>query len=144
MQDEGWMGTGISETTMASVEGTSLGLAAPFVRVFSLSTGADLIDELRSLGGAGGTSSLQNLLQIAVKLLIPSAWRATVAHVVAAFPGLTLYTQPHGTHERALLVTGRMREIRACAGALSLAERAMAPLVLELLNQLAYISPRAY
>ena len=48
------MGTGISETTMASVEGTSLGLAAPFVRVFSLSTGADLIDELRSLGGAGG------------------------------------------------------------------------------------------
>jgi dihydropteroate synthase len=138
------MGTGISETTMASVEGTSLGLAAPFVRVFSLSTGADLIDELRSLGGAGGTSSLQNLLQIAVKLLIPSAWRATVAHVVAAFPGLTLYTQPHGTHEEALLVIGLMPEIRACAGALSLAERAMAPLVLELLNQLAYISPRAY
>ena len=138
------MGTGKPETTMAAGQGGPIGLSAPFVRVFSLSTGADLGDELRSLGGAGGTSPVQNLLQVAVKLLVPSAWRATVAHVVAAFPGLTLYTQPRGTDEDALLVIGPMPEIQACAGALSSAERAMAPLALELLNQLAHISPRAY
>src|SRR5215475_7505787 len=118
------MGTGKPETTMAAVEGTPIGLSAPFVRVFSLSTGADLIDELRSLGGAGGTSPLQNLLQIAVKLLVPSAWRATIAHVVAAFPGLTLYTQPRGTHEDTLLVIGPTPQIHACSGAISFPERA--------------------
>ena len=119
------MGTGKPETTMAAGQGAPIGLSAPFVRVFSLSTAADLGDELRTLGGAGGTSPVQNLLQVAVKLLVPSAWRATVAHVVAAFPGLTLYTQPRGTDEDALLVIGLMPEIQACAGALSSAERAM-------------------
>jgi dihydropteroate synthase len=138
------MGTGEPETTMAAGQGAPTGLSAPFVRVFSLSTAADLGDELRSLGGADGTSSVQDLLQVAVKLLVPSAWRATVAHVVAAFPGLTLYTQPRGTDEDALLVIGLIPEIQACAGALSSAERAMSPLVLELLDQLAHISPRIY
>jgi dihydropteroate synthase len=138
------MGTGEPETTMAAGQGAPIGLSAPFVRVFSLSTGADLGDELRSLSGVGGTSSGQNLLQVAVKLLVPSAWRATVAHVVAAFPGLVLYAQPRETHEDAFLVIGVIPEIQACAEALSFAERAMVPLALDLLNQLAYISPRAY
>jgi dihydropteroate synthase len=140
----GQMGTGEPETTMAAGQGGPIGLSAPFVRVFSLSTGADLVDELRSLGGAGGTSPVQNLLQVAVKLLVPSAWRTTVGHVVADFPGLTLYTQPRGAHEDALLVIGPTPQIQACARALSVAERAMAPLALELLNQLAYISPKTY
>src|SRR2546422_7043604 len=108
----GQKGTGEPETTMAADEGTPIRLSAPFVRVFSLSTGADLVDELQSLGGTGGTSPVQNLLQVAVKLLVPSAWRATVAHVVADFPGLTLYTQPRGTHEDALLVIGPMPQIQ--------------------------------
>lgn len=138
------MGTGKPETTMAAGQGGPIGLSAPFVRVFALSTGADLGDELRSLGGAGGTSPVENVWQVAVKLLVPSAWRATVAHVVAAFPRLTLYTQPRGTHEDALLVIGPMPEVQACAGALSFARQAMAPLALELLNQLAHISPGAY
>jgi dihydropteroate synthase len=129
---------------MAAGQGAPSGLTAPFVRVFSLSTGADLGDELRSLGGVGGTSPGQDLLQVADKLRVPAAWRATVAHVVAAFPGLTLYAQPHETHEDSFLVVGLIPEIQACAGAFSLAERAMAPLALDLLNQLAYISPRAY
>ena len=140
------MGTGEPERLMTAGQGAPIGLSAPFVRVFSLAMAADLDlgDELRTLGGAASTSPTQNLVQVAVKLLVPSIWRATVAHVVAAFPRLTLYTQPRGTDEDALLVIGPIPEIQACAGALSSAERALSPLVLELLNQLAHISPRIY
>ena len=140
------MGTGEPERLMTAGQGAPIGLSAPFVRVFSLAMAADLDlgDELRTLGGAASTSPTQNLVQVAVKLLVPSVWRATVAHVVAAFPRLTLYTQPRGTDEDALLVIGPVPEIQACAGALSSAERALSPLVLELLNQLAHISPRIY
>ena len=135
---------GEPKTTMAAGQGAPTGLSAPFARVFSLSTVADLGDELQSLGGAGSTSSVQDLIQVAVKLLLPSAWHVTVAHVVAAFPGLTLYTHPRGADEDALLVIGLIPELQACARALSSAERGMAPLVLELLDQLANISLRIY
>ena len=138
------MDLGKIEMTMTAGQGAAIGVSAPFVRIFSLAMGSDVGDELRSLGRASDTSSVQNLLQVAVKLLVPSAWRTTIAQVVAAFPGLTLYTQPRGSDEDALLVIGLMPEIRACAGALSSAERSMSPLALELLNQLAYISPRVY
>jgi dihydropteroate synthase len=57
---------------------------------------------------------------------------------------LTLYTQPRGNHAAVFLVIGPMQEILACAHALSSSEQAMTPLALEVLNQLAHISPRAY
>jgi hypothetical protein len=37
-------------------------------------------------------------------------------HVVAAFPGLILYAQPHETHEDAFLVIGLIPEIRPAPG----------------------------
>jgi dihydropteroate synthase len=119
-------------------------LSASFVRVFSLSTGEDLADELRSLAVADGTSPARRLVQVAVKLLVPSQWRASVARVVTSFPGLTLYTQTRGRHVDALLVIGRMQDIEACANALLSSELSMAPLALEMLNQLARVYPRAY
>jgi dihydropteroate synthase len=87
---------------------------------------------------------VRNLFPVAVKLQVPSIWRATVAHVVAAFPRLTLYTQPRGPREDVLFVTGLMPEIQACVNALASAERAMTPLALVLQHQLAHIGPRAY
>jgi dihydropteroate synthase len=138
------MDTGIPETTMAPGQGARRRLSAPFVRVFSLSMAADLGDELRSLGGSSDTSSAQNLTQVAVKLLVPSTWRATLADVVAAFPGLTLHAQRWATDEEALLVIGLTPEVQACARALSVSGSALAPLALEILNQLAHISPRTY
>jgi dihydropteroate synthase len=137
------MGTG-EPASISAVHHTPSGLSAPLVRVFSLSTSTDLVDELRSLGIAGGTSPVRTLVQVAVKLLVPSAWRATVAHVVAAFPGLTLYTHPHGPHEHALLVIGPLAAVQACANALSAAEGTMASLARQLLDQLAHLYPRAY
>jgi dihydropteroate synthase len=138
------MGMGEADTIISEVQGLPTRLSSPWARAFSLSTGADLDDELRSLGGAGRTSLVRNLVQVAVKLLVPSAWRVNLAHVVAAFPGLTLYTQPRENHADVFLVIGPMQEILACTHALSSSEQAMAPLALEVLNQLAHISPRAY
>ena len=140
----GRMGTGEPETTSSEVRGTPTGLSAPWARVLPLSTGGDLVDELGSLGVAGGTLPAPDLLQGAVKLVVPSGWRATVARVVAAFPGLTLYTQPRGPHEDVLLVIGLRPDIQACIDALASAERAMTPLAPGLLDQLAHTGPRAY
>jgi dihydropteroate synthase len=137
------MGTNEPTITPAG-QRTPIGLSAPLVRVFSLSMGEDLVDELGSLGIAGGTSPMQTLAQVAVKLLVPSAWRTTVAQIVADFPGLTVYTQPRGIQEYALLVIGPLATVQACANALSAAEEAMAPLAMQLLNQLAYTYPRVY
>jgi dihydropteroate synthase len=138
------MDTGEVPTTISAGHETPNGLSAPFVRVFSFSTGEDLVDEIRSIAVADESSPVRRFLQVGVKLLVASAWRASVAHVVAAFPGLTLYTQPRGNHEAVLFMIGPMPEIEACANALSSSELATAPLALELLNQLAYIYPRAY
>jgi dihydropteroate synthase len=109
-----------------------------------LSTGADLDDELRPLSGSGGTALVRNLVQVAVKLLVPSAWRVSLVHVVAAFPALTLYTQPRGNQAEVSLVIGPMQDLLACAHALASAEQAMAPLALEVLSQLTQLYPRAY
>jgi dihydropteroate synthase len=109
-----------------------------------LSTAADLSDELRTLGGPDSALPAQNLFQVAVKLLVPSTWRATVADVLATFPRLTLFTEPRGAHAHALLIIGLMSDIQACAKAMASAERAMSPLVLELLDQLAQIAPGRY
>jgi dihydropteroate synthase len=140
----GQMGMGEPETTTSGVQGTPIELSPPWARVFPLSAGEDLVDELGSLGVAGGIVAVRNLLQVAVKLLVPAGWRATVAHVVAAFPALTLYTQQRGPHEDVLFVIGLMQEIQACINALASAERAMTPLALGLLNQLAHVGPRTY
>jgi dihydropteroate synthase len=131
-------------TRTSEVGGVPSGVSAPFVRVFSLSTGEDLADELRWLQVADGTSPARRLLQVAVKLLVPSQWRASIAHVVASSPGLTCYMQRRGKHEDALLLIGRMQDVEACANALSSAELPMAPLALEMLNQLARLYPRTY
>jgi dihydropteroate synthase len=138
------MDAGEAPTSIAAVQGPSMGWSAPFVRAFTLSTGADLVDELLSLEVTTDTSAARAFLSVAVKLLVPSPWCASVAHTVAAFPGLTLYTQPRGSHEVALLMIGPVQAIEACAHAISSSERAMAPLALELSSQLAYIRPRVY
>jgi dihydropteroate synthase len=138
------MDTGIPKTTMAPGQGAPKRLSAPFARVLPLSAAADLGDELRSLGGASDTPAAPNLTQVAVKLLVPSTWRATLADVVAAFPGLTLHAQRRGTDEEALLVIGLMPEVQACAQALLDAGSALAPLAREILHQLAHSSPRTY
>ena len=138
------MDTGGGPTTIAGAHGIPNGLSAPFVRVFSFSTGQDILDELRSIAVADASSPGRRFLQIGVKLLVPSAWRASIAQIVAAFPGLTLYMQPRGDHEAVLLMIGALPEIEACANALSSSELAVAPLALELLTQLAHISPRAH
>jgi dihydropteroate synthase len=137
------MGTG-EPTTISAAHHPPIGLSAPLVRAFSVATSTDLVDELRALGIAGGTSPVGTLVQVAVKLLVPSAWRATVADVVAAFPGLTLYTQPRGSHEHALLVVGPLAAVQACANTLSAADGPAASLAMQLGNQLAHLYPRAY
>jgi dihydropteroate synthase len=109
-----------------------------------LAAGADLDDEFRWLGAADRAGSGGNLVQVVVKLLVPSAWRAVLARIVAAGPGLTLYTQPRGSHVDACLVIGPLGELLACTHTLSTADRAMAPLAREVLHQLAHIAPRAY
>jgi dihydropteroate synthase len=121
----------------------SRGVAVPLVRVFSLSTGEDLADELQWLQVPGGVSSARRLVQVAVKLLLPSHWQASVARVVASFAGLTLYTHK-GTREEALLIIGQAQEIEACARALASADLPSAPLALEILTQLGRVSPRTY
>jgi dihydropteroate synthase len=121
----------------------SRGVAVPLVRVFSLATGEDLADELRSLRVTGGASSTRRLVQVAVKLLLPSHWQASVARMVASFAGLTLYTYK-GEREEALLIIGQVQEIEACARALSSVDLPTAPLALEILAQLRRISPRTY
>jgi dihydropteroate synthase len=102
------------------------------------------MDELHTFGLARESPSVRRFLQVGVKLLVPSAWRAFITHSVAIFPGLTLYTQPLENHEDALLMIGPVSDIQDCTWALSSAEQAMVPLALELLKQLAYISPRVY
>jgi dihydropteroate synthase len=132
------------EMAMAAGQGATSELSAPFVRVFSLSVPAHIGEELQTFSGADGTCPVHHLRQVAVKLLIPSAWRATVAQVVTDFSGLTIFSQPRGTDEEAVLVIGLLPEIQACATALSSAEPSMSPLMLELRDQLAHISPRVY
>jgi dihydropteroate synthase len=143
MQGVKRMDTG-EPTPISAVHHPPVGLSAPLVRVFSLSTSADLVDELRALGIAGGMSPVQPLVQVAVKLLVPSAWRAAVADAVVAFPELTLYTQPRGSHESALLVIGPLAAVQACANALSAADGPTASLAMQLRNQLAHVYPRTY
>jgi dihydropteroate synthase len=135
---------GEPDATSFEVHGTPTRPSPPWARAFSLATGADLEDEFRSLSGAGGTSLVPSLAQAAVKLLVPPGWRVNLVHVVAAFPGLTLYTQSRGEQADVCLVIGPTQEILACAHALSATEQAMAPLALEVLNQLGHISPRVY
>jgi dihydropteroate synthase len=130
-------------TTSSGMPGMPSGLSAPFVRVFPLSTGEDLVEELRSLEVVDATRSARKLVQVAVKFLLPPPWRISVARVVASFPGLTLYLQTRGGHEDTLLVVGWVQEIEACANALS-SELPTAPLALEMLHQLACIYPRTY
>jgi dihydropteroate synthase len=121
----------------------SRGIAVPLVRVFSLSTGEDLADELRSLQVTGGASSARRLLQVAVKLLVPSHWQAPIARVVTAFAGLALHRHK-GEREDAFLIIGQAQEIEACARALSAADLSTAPLALEILAQLERVYPRTY
>jgi dihydropteroate synthase len=137
------MDTQAVRTTSAEAPSTPRGLSAPFVRVFPCSTGEDLVDEVRSVA-ADESPPGRRFFQVGVKLLVPSTWRASVTHVVAAFPGLTLYTQPRGDHEAVFLMIGPLPEIEACATALSSADVVMAALAQELFNQLAHIFPRAY
>jgi dihydropteroate synthase len=119
-------------------------MAAPFARVFPLSTAEEIADELRSLAVADGTSPARRVLQVAVKLLVPSHWQASIARVVSSFAGLTLYTHTRGGREDALLMIGQAQEIEACARALSFSDLPTAPLALEILAQLGRVCPRAY
>jgi dihydropteroate synthase len=119
-------------------------LSVPFVRVFALSTGEDLADELQALEASEATSATRRLVQVAAKLQVPIPWQVSVVRVAAAFPGLTLYTQRGGKQDAVLLVIGRAQEVEAYAVALSSSEPPVDRLGEEILNQLAYVSPRAY
>jgi dihydropteroate synthase len=138
------MGVGEPPTGVSQTYGMPGGSSVPFVRAFSLSTGEDLADELRSFETGDGSSPARKLLQVAVKLLVPSPWLASIAHVVASFAGLTLCTHRRGEPETALLLIGQVQEVEACGRALSSSELPTAPLALELLAQLRRVSPRAY
>jgi dihydropteroate synthase len=138
------MASGEPPTTISAIHGMPSRLSTPFVRVFPLSTGEDLVEELRSLGAADATWRARRLLQVAVKLVLPSEWRAAVARVVALFPGLTLHTQTRAGQKDDLLVVGRIQEVEAFANALSSSGQPTAALALEMLNQLARTYPRTY
>ncbi|HSF32898.1 MAG TPA: dihydropteroate synthase, partial [Candidatus Tectomicrobia bacterium] len=114
------------------------------MRVFALSTGEDLADELRALDASAGTAAARGLLQVAVKFHVPSPWQASVVRVAASFPELTLFAQTRGQEDIVVLITGRAREVEAYAAALSSSEPPVVWLGVEILNQLARISPRTY
>ncbi len=101
-------------------------------------------DELRSLEIADGASSARRLLQVAVKLAVPSHWHASIVRVVTSYAKLILYTQAGDRPENTLFIIGQAQEIEAWARTLSSAELAAAPLGLEILAQLACICPRSY
>jgi dihydropteroate synthase len=138
------MGRSEPPSAISEAHGMPSRVSAPFVRVFALSTGEDLADELRSLDVDNGTSPARKLLQVAAKLLVPSPWRASIARVVASCAGLMLYTQRGGGREDTLLIIGRGQEIEACGRALSSSDLPTAPLALEMLDQLERVSPRVY
>jgi dihydropteroate synthase len=122
----------------------SRGLQAPVVRVFALSTGEDLVDELRSLGMGDRTLSARRLLQVAVKLFVPFDWQACIARAVASYARLTLYTHTGDRCQDTLLIVGQAQDIEAWAKALSSAKLPATPLAQEILAQLARICPRTY
>jgi dihydropteroate synthase len=119
-------------------------VSAPFVRVFALSTGEDLADELQALEPVDGTSAARRLSQVAVKLLVPSSWQASVVSVAVPFPELTLSAQRRGQQDVAILIIGRAHEVEAYATALSSSEPPVVWLGEEILNQLARVHTRAY
>jgi dihydropteroate synthase len=138
------MGVHEPSTDITQVQAATGGLSVPCVRVFSVSTGESLADELRSFEMVDRTSPAQKLLQAAVKLLVPSHWQSSIAGVVSSFAGLTLYTQRRGGGEDVLLIIGQVQEIEACAKVLLASDPSTAPLALEMLAQLRRISPRVY
>ncbi len=138
------MGLSRTPNTMPLQHRVPNGLSIPFVRVFALSTGEDLADELRALDASAGTAAARRLLQVAVKFLVPSPWQASVVRVAASFPELTLFAQKRGQEDIVILITGRAREVEAYAAALSSSEPPGVWLGVEILNQLARISPRTY
>ena len=130
--------------TISGLGGMSRNMLAPLARVFALSTGEDLVDELRTLEVADRTSSARRLLPVAVKLFVPSHWQACIARVAASFARLTLYTHTGRGRQDTLFIIGPTQEIEAWARALSSAALPAAPLGLDILTQLARVYPRTY
>jgi len=122
----------------------SKGLAVPAVRVFVLSNGDDLAGELRSLEVRDSAASAGRLLQVAVKVAVPSAWQASIAREVEPFSRLTLYAYSGDKHQDFLLIIGQAQEIDIWARELSSADLPAATLAPEVLAQLARVSPRTY
>jgi dihydropteroate synthase len=120
------------------------GMLAPLARVFALSTGEDLVDELRTIEVADRTSFARGLLQVAVKLVVPSDWQASITHAVASWAGLTLYTHTGDKYQDTLLIVGPAQAVEAWVRDLSYANLPAAPLAQEILAQLACVSPRTY
>jgi dihydropteroate synthase len=129
-------------TTISGDGGLSRDMLAPFVRVFALSTGEDLADELRTFGVVDHTTSTRRLLPVAVKLCVPSHWQAPIARAVAAFAGLTLYTQGQGRRVDTLCIIGQASEVENWARAFSSTDLPAAPLAQEILAQLGRVYPR--
>jgi dihydropteroate synthase len=138
------MGRDEPPTGAYEVLGMTSPSSAPLVRVFALSTGDDLADECRAFTASEAAPTVRGLLQVAVKLLVPSAWRQSIHSVVASCYGLTLFTRSLGIHVDAMLFTGRMQEIEGCARALSSSNQPTASLAQEILDQLARLYPRTY
>jgi hypothetical protein len=118
-------------------------MVAPLVRVFALSTGEDLVDELRMLEVADRPPPARKFLQVAVKLVVPSGWQASIASVVSSFTRLTLFTHLGNGPEDTLLIIGQAQEVETWAKALSSADLPT-PLAREILAQLGQVYPRVY
>jgi dihydropteroate synthase len=131
-------------TTLSKAGARSRGMVAPLVRVFALSPGEDLVNEVRMLEVADRPSSAGKLLQVAVKLVVPSDWQVSISCVVSSFTRLTLFTHTGNGPEDTLLIIGQAQEVEAWARALSSADLPAAPLAREILAQLAQVYPRLY
>lgn len=138
------MGMGEPPTSAGEEHGMPARLSAPFVRVFASAKQEDVMDELRWLEVADSLSTARRVLQVTVKLRVPSAWRASITRIVASFPSLTLFAQARTIHEQALLLIGSMSEIEEFARTLSGSEPTMASLAVEILDQLVRIYPKTY
>jgi dihydropteroate synthase len=138
------MGVGEPPTSAGGERGVPAALSAPFVRVFASARREDVIDELRRLEVSDSISTAREVVQVAVKLRVPSAWRAAISGVVTSLPGLALWAPFHETSVPALLLIGSLAVIEEFARTLSSSEPSMASTAMEILEQLGRIYPKTY
>lgn len=119
-------------------------LSVPFVRVFASGTPEHVLDELRSIEVSECSAAARQVLQVTVKLLLPSTWGACISRMVTAWPGLVWFASTQETAEQAWLLMGAVGEIAGFSRALALSEPSLVSLAGEILDQLGRIYPKTY